>query len=487
MLLLSSLVVACSNNPQQAQTTSYRPVLNKAQVAEPQPELARWPYPEQEHWVEEPVFNGKLHLVETGKQNQQAIVLIHGLGDRGILDWQRVIAELADNYHVIAIDLPGFGSSDKHQVQYAPAKYAQLVDWVVNRYAHESVIVVGHSMGGAVSLSYAHSYPGQLSRLILVDAAGILQRTVFIKHIAKVPVTYDWLKAYQQNIPALDDFIRKMASKADGWTRSLLVNMDRMPDIPKLMMSSGLAQQYLYKDRSTMNAALGLVYEDFSAAVREVDVPTQIIWGEHDTVAPIRTGIVLAGLLPDAELHVIDEAGHVPMMDRFDDFMAVLTHSLENAPLAKQSQIRLDSIEEEQEIKNDIHCSGQDGIVYSGHYKEIYLDNCHGVVLRDLVAEHIEMESSEVTLDNVKLKTSGTGLVVSSSVLTATLLQVVAKVGMVVDSSYLDMAGSDFVSSDEVIDIRNSAQLYFSLSESQRGQQKEVLHGVSLGPVLNVH
>jgi len=47
-----------------------------------------------------------------------------------------------------------------------------------------------------------------------------------------------------------------------------------------------LAQQYLYKDRSSMNAALGLVYEDFSTAVREVEVPTHIIWGKHDDVAP---------------------------------------------------------------------------------------------------------------------------------------------------------------------------------------------------------
>jgi hypothetical protein len=277
-----------------------------------------------------------------------------------------------------------------------------------------------------------------------------------------------------------------MANKADGWTQSLLVTMDRMPDIPQLMMSSGLAQQYLYKDRSTMNAALGLVNENFSAAVREVNVPTHIIWGDDDTVAPIRTGKVLAGLLPNAQLHVIAEAGHVPMMDNFDDFMAVLKHSLENAPLARQPQKRLESVIREEVAKQDIRCDGQDESVYSGHYKKIYLHNCHGVVLRDLVADNIELIGSEASLENVKLNTSGTGLLVSNSVLTATLLQVDAKVGMVVDTSYLDLAGADFVTRDQLIDIQNNAQLYFSLSESQQGNQTDALHGVSLGPVFNV-
>jgi len=233
------------------------------------------------------------------------------------------------------------------------------------------------------------------------------------------------------------------AHKADGWTQSLLVTMDRMPDIPQLMMSSGLAQQYLYKDRSSMNAALGLVYEDFSTAVREVEVPTHIIWGEHDDVAPIRTGKVLAGLMLDAELHVISEAGHVPMLDEFDEFMAVLAYSLENTPRGRQAQFRLKLVEEDA-VKKEIRCDGQKNIVYTGACKGIQIDNCHGIVLRDLVADHIEVTGSEISLENVKLSTAGTGLSIRNSAVFATLLQVDAKVGMIVNSSFLDLAGADF-------------------------------------------
>lgn len=486
-LLLSLLVFACVGSPEGSTAVAQGVASSGVTGERAIEEQVRWPYPEQERWVEEPVFNGKLHLVEAGRQNPQTIILIHGLGYRGILDWVQVFPELVDQYHVIAVDLPGFGSSDKQQVQYAPEKYSKLVKWVVDQYAHGPVIVIGHSMGGAVSLRYSFNNPKQVSRLIMVDTAGVLQRTVFIKYIAKVPVAYHWSAPYQAAIPALDRLMRKIASKADGWTHSLMVTMDRLPDIPRLMMSSGLAQQYLYKDRSTMNAALGLIYEDFSAVVREVEVPTHIIWGEKDNVAPIRTGTVLSNIMPNAELHVINKAGHVPMTDNFGDFMNVLAYSLENPPRARQARKRLAVVENENLISESTRCNGQKDLIYTGHHGVIKLNSCRGVILRDLVAESIELVGSEVSLENVKLKSSRIGLWASNSVVTATLLQIDADTGMTVESSYLDLAGADFVTRNKLVDIRKDSQLYFSLSRSQQGAEIVDLHGVSLGSKFEVH
>lgn len=486
LLLLGALLLSCAGNPQGPAVISDSRVATGASNGVDTAEPLHWPYPQQERWVEEPVFNGNLHLVEAGNENPQTIMLIHGLGYRGIHDWVKVIPELTDNYHVIAIDLPGFGGSDKQQEQYAPEKYAQLVNWVASQFAHGPVIVIGHSMGGAVSLRFAHNYPEQVSRLIMVDAAGILQRTVFIKHLAKVPVEYEWLAPYQKTIPGLDKLIRKMAGKADGWTQSLLVMMDRMPDIPQLMMSSSLAREFLYKDRSTLNAALGLVYEDFSDAAYGVDVPTHIIWGEHDDVAPIRTGTVLANVMSNAELHVVAESGHVPMTDNFKDFMEALTRSLHDMPHARQAQKRLWVIENETMVKKDLRCDGQNNLVYSGHYKKLSMKNCRGLLLRDLVAESLEMFSSEVTMENVALHSAGTGMTVFDSVVVATLLQVDAKTGMAVKSSYLDIAGANFLTSEDFVDIKQESQLYFSLSRDRQDKNVKALHGVSLGPAFQV-
>lgn len=485
--LLSSLLLACVGNPQGSETVSGNDTSDEEPSVSEGAEQLAWPYPDQERLVDEPIFNGKLHLVEAGQANQQTIILVHGLGYRGVHDWVQVIPQLMENYHVIAIDLPGFGGSDKHQMQYAPQRYSQLVNWVASQFAHGPVVVIGHSMGGAVSLRYAHNYPEQVSRLIMVDAAGILQRTIYIKYLAKVPVTYEWLMPYQKSFPGLDKFIRKVAGKADGWTQSLLVMMDKMPDIPQLMMSSGLAQRFLYKDRSTLNAALGLVYEDFSGTVREVGVPTHIIWGEDDSVAPIRTGTLLANIMSNAELHVIRDAGHVPMTDNFSDFMEVLNYSLINMPQARQAENRLSLVKKEPGASRDIHCDGKQNLSYTGHYGKVSLENCHGVVLSDLVAESIELINSEVTLENVALKSDEIALKVVDSVVVSTLLQVDSKIGITVENSYLDFAGADFVFGDKFVEIKKASQLYFSLSQTRQGEQIKPLHGVSIGTVLQVH
>jgi hypothetical protein len=67
------------------------------------------------------------------------------------------------------------------------------------------------------------------------------------------------------------------------------------------------------------------------------------------------------------------------------------------------------------------------------------------------------------------------------------LLQVDSKIGMTVESSYLDIAGADFVTSDKFVDIKKDSQLYFSLSQSRHDEQVMPLHGVSIGTVLQVH
>ena len=484
ILPLFAILFTCASNQKASPIVPTERYTNADSVSQTEQEY--WPYPEQEKWVEEPVFKGKLHLVEAGRTNQQTLILVHGLGYRGLLDWLEVFPELSDRYHVIAIDLPGFGGSDKHQVQYAPQKYAELISWVVGQFAHDSVIVIGHSLGGAVSLRYAHSYPEQASRLIMVDAAGILQRTVFVKHMAKIPVAYEWLDPYQNRIPGLKGLIKKMAGKTDNLTRSLLVTMDRLPDIPQLMMSNGLAKKYLYRDYATMNAALGLVYEDFSLAAREVSIPTHIIWGDQDNVAPMRTGTVLAGLLPNAELHQISGAGHVPMTDSFEVFINLLNFSLENKPRARQAQKRLVIINNDLPIKKTIRCDDRDNQVFTGHYQSLQLKNCHGAVLHDLVAESIVLVGSDATLENVQLNSTSTALLAVDSVVTATLLRVDAKIGLAVDSSYLDIAGATIVTTEKLIDIRKKSQIYFSLSEHEQNDQVRMLHGVSLGPVFDL-
>jgi len=80
---------------------------------------------------------------------------------------------LSGKLHVIALDLPGFGFSDKPPINYTPEYYSDFITTFVNSMNYQKVNLVGHSMGGLIVLETALSNPEIVDRLVLVDVAGV--------------------------------------------------------------------------------------------------------------------------------------------------------------------------------------------------------------------------------------------------------------------------------------------------------------------------
>ena len=103
-----------------------------------------------DHWqlsyVDEPVFNSKVAVLEAGNKHNPPVILIHGLGQLGMKDWFSVIPILEKNYHVIAIDLPGFGLSAAAKGRFLPTNYAHVIATISEQYSNEKAIVLGHSI-----------------------------------------------------------------------------------------------------------------------------------------------------------------------------------------------------------------------------------------------------------------------------------------------------------------------------------------------------
>jgi pimeloyl-ACP methyl ester carboxylesterase len=132
-------------------------------------------------YFNEPVFLSKLVYKELGTQHANKLILVHGLGELAMQDWDSVYSDLALQYHVVALDLPGFGLSAKPYGRYSPSNYARVINALAYHLGFEQFTLIGHSMGGAVSLKYAELYPERLNKLVLVSAAGILDKTAFVK------------------------------------------------------------------------------------------------------------------------------------------------------------------------------------------------------------------------------------------------------------------------------------------------------------------
>ena len=267
------------------------------------------------------VSRGQHVLAGSAGAGSEAVLLVHGLGDQAHRDWRYVIPELSKRYRVVAVDLPGFGGSPPLPQGYSFDALAAVLAEVLDRQSLARVHVVGHSLGGALSLHFAHAYPQRTDRLVLVDAAGMLLKSVYVHHVSQIT-------APQVGIAPVDRLLDLVDNRINGLKRHITYRFESTFDFSAWLAANPAARIALLGRFTQTDAALGLIEHDFTRTIRETTAPTTIIWGRNDDVSPVRVGELLAGRLPNARLHVIERTGHVPMNEAGQQFMPLLERAL---------------------------------------------------------------------------------------------------------------------------------------------------------------
>jgi len=390
-------------------------------------------------YVNEPEFGTSVYILEAGQGHLDTVVLVHGLGDLGSSDWNDVIPVLSKYYHVVAIDLPGFAKSEKGNHLYSPTRYAHFLKWVVDQYSsyrnQRPITMIGHSMGGAIALRYASMYPQTMKKLVLVDAAGILHRSAYASASVR----------HARRRVSLLDIISTKPKEIGKWLGDLIISSENISlPVDEVLSSSAMRALFLRSNPSVV-AALALLQEDFSLAIDEMHVPTSILWGEDDGVAPLRTGKLLYARLNGSSLDIISDAGHVPMKEQTSAFNRLLLSRLaQKVPDKRQThESRMDA--------QNIECVSQKDMRISGAYQNIVINNCTGVKIEHVTARQIHIENSEVDIYHSLIRSSQTGLVVINSTVSATALDIDAETGISASASKLDLAGVTITSNKEAM------------------------------------
>jgi pimeloyl-ACP methyl ester carboxylesterase len=400
----------------------------------------------------EPVFRGEMLVVQAGRANAQTLLLVHGLGQNGFTDWLPVLPQLARTYHVVAVDLPGYGYSSSPPGKYSPRNYARVLEGVLARHAKGPAIVVGHSMGGAVALRLAADHPATTRKLVLVDVAGVLHRTAFVKHSATDPFPTD----------GLPEVLRDPVTRLKDLGRAAVEHLFGLPNDPtRVLRQSDLAWELALRNRTNVNAALALVDEDFSSAIHTLRQPTHIIWGEADTITPMRTAQVLARRVPSAQLRTMAGVGHAPMETAPDHFLALLHEALASDPPAAPARAK--PPREAGDL--DLACTGRVDRQFGGYYRNITLKGCNGVRLADLSAERVVIRDSIVQMQNVQIRGAEVALDVSNSEILVTASDVSGEIAIRADASRLDLAGVALLALDTAVEVKRRSRLIASVSE----------------------
>jgi len=460
-IYLSLVLISACANQQQNQQEQAMAKLNQVKL-----QLANnW----QLSYFYEPVFNNKVAVLEAGNKHKPPVILIHGLGQLGMQDWFSIIPTLEKNYHVIALDLPGFGLSSAANGRFLPTNYARVIAAINRQYNSQDnkrkAIIIGHSMGGAVGLRYTELYETQVKQLILINTAGILEKSAFIKHIATFEHNDDDSSFRQLQIEGINEVSSSMVEA--GTKNTAITN---------LLQDNDSVWDWLVSDSSNMNAALSLVDEDFSQAVYQITVPVNIIWGDKDNIAPLRTGRVLNKQMNDARLQVIKGAGHVPMKSHPTEFLRTLEIALnESIPNNISENKSIPNIDKHQGILN---CRGQSDKTYSGHYDEIIVMGCDNIRLVDISTDRLFIRGSEVDIENLTFNNFSNQLVFNQSVVSITNADITGHNTILITGSRVDLAGVSIKATGNAVTIENGSRISVSLSDINSPNYKGVVHGV---------
>ncbi|MEC3913684.1 4,5:9,10-diseco-3-hydroxy-5,9,17-trioxoandrosta-1(10),2-diene-4-oate hydrolase [Nocardia sp. CDC160] len=264
----------------------------------------------------------KLHYHEAGVGNGPTIVLLHG-GGPGASSWSNFaknIPVLAKDFHVLAVDQPGFGLSDKptEHPQYFVHSASALKDLLDTLGITERVHLLGNSLGGGAATRFALDYPDRAGKLVLMGPGGLSTNlfapdpTEGVKLLSKFN--------FEPTRENLEAFLRIMVFDQSLITPELVEERFASASQPESLA----ATRAMGKSFAGPDFAKGMIWRD-AFKLRQ---PVLMIWGREDRVNPIDGALVALKMVPRVQLHVFGGCGHWAQLEKFDEFNRLATDFL---------------------------------------------------------------------------------------------------------------------------------------------------------------
>src|SRR5882724_2607716 len=259
------------------------------------------------------VFGQTIHYWDVG--TGPVVVLVHGLGSKKE-DWLPVIAPLSQKFRLVVPDQIGFGRSDKPLLDYSIQTYVDFMNEFLRQLKVEKASLVGESLGGWIAGLYvaeigggAHLIP--VEKLVLVDAAGLKQ---------------------DKPIPDLNP---SSLAAMRGLMEAVFYDTSWLnEDALRKIFTDKLATKDSYTVRSILSNP-ALATERLDEQLGNIKVPTLVAWGKQDKLLPIGAGERYTAGIRGAKLVSFEKCGHVPAMEKTEEFLAAVTGFLGGGAAAR--------------------------------------------------------------------------------------------------------------------------------------------------------
>lgn len=247
------------------------------------------------------VFDHTVHYWHAGTEDEDmAIVLLHGMLGDAAANWHHVLPVLAQDYYVLAPDLPGFGGSTALEGMTAAALLGWLHDFL-DAVQVDQAVLVGSSFGALVARLFAAAHPERVPVLVLANGGPIPQMSPLARAVLRLPLLG----------PLLLRYLGRAA--ASRWT------LEHM-----LYVKTALTDDLLHAAARNARAGAALLRMATLFPLprrRQPLMPTLILWGTEDTLAPLAEGHSLGKEIAGANVVEIENCGHAPHLEEPDIFI----------------------------------------------------------------------------------------------------------------------------------------------------------------------
>lgn len=292
------------------------------------------------------INNQDIHVEESGEVGRQVALLIHGWSSSSFA-MSPLMDLLSVRFRCLAVDLPGYGNSPRLDQTTTISQYADLLAELAMEVNDGPVILVGHSMGGMISLVIAERYPEIVERLVLICPTITGKLSSYINVVIS-PITF--LERFsptryisnlvERVVVGISDQIMRPASFAQRtgitWEDYCKLRDDaRRPDQGRVRAECFTAMRDC----------------NLSETINSLVTPSLVIWGAEDNTVPLRDAGVVADEWPDADLRIIPKAGHWPHFERAEATNRMIASFLglplfRNGSPKQSSNLAVDDIDE---------------------------------------------------------------------------------------------------------------------------------------------
>jgi abhydrolase domain-containing protein 6 len=238
--------------------------------------------------------------LEGGNPKGESILFVHGFGgDKD--NWTRISKYFADDFHLVLVDLPGFGENDRiPNEDYSHLEQSKRLKKFVDAIGLKSFHIVGNSMGGAISGQFTLDNPTNVKSISFINAAGV-----------KSPKPSTLTKELEQGRNPL------IVESTEDFDRLMLFTMVKPPYIPNFLKN-------YFSERAIANAPFNKkILSDYrkinyplEKILPKITQPSLVLWGDTDRVIDVSSVEVFQKLLKKPKIVIMKDCGHIPMIER---------------------------------------------------------------------------------------------------------------------------------------------------------------------------